>query len=275
MTRGYLYIVTGKQYHDELRTSFQLLRKCTTLPICVASDQRPGVDCDLFIRLTNPRFSFYDKVVNLVETPFRETIYVDSDISFFCCPDEIFDGLGGADLLASHEASLGLGPVSQKANIPNAFPEVSTGLIAYRKCDAAMQLFNNWRADYDRLFSEHGVREDQPSFRQALFRTDVKFSILPPEFHYIPANFTRLVGSKVLCIHNHDFQFASKLGMVVNNRPIGDYSAYVDGLGVFRNPYAMGFKEVLDFNLRCARLLPYLLLRSGYISLKQKLRHRS
>jgi hypothetical protein len=270
MSKGYFYIVTGKKYRDEMLVSFQQLRQHTKLPICIASDEKPAIECDHFIHITDPKFTYQDKVLNLDRTPFDETIYVDSDISFFHCPDDIFDGLGGADLLASHEASLGLGPVSQKANIPNAFPEVSSGLIAYRKSDAVMEMLKNWRAEYDSLYARHGIKADQPSFRRALFHTNIKFSILPPEYHYIPANFTRLVGPKVYCIHNHSFDFARKLGNTVNTRPMGDYSAYVDGLGVFRNPYAMQFKEVLNFNARCLRLLPYLLFRAGYISLKHK-----
>ena len=268
MNHGYFFIVTGKKYRDEISISFKQLRSLTKLPICVASDQQLEFKCDHFIHIPNPTFSYQDKVLNLEKTPFQKTVYVDSDISFFHCPDELFDGLAGADLLASHEASLGLGHVSQKVQVTNVFPEVSSGLIAFRKNDRVMKLLENWRYEYDWAHAKFGIREDQPSFRRALFATDLKFSILPPEFHYIPANFMRVVGTKVYCIHNHDFGFADKIGNALNRRPLGDYSAYVDGLGVFRNPYAMTFTEIFRFNLRCLRLLPYLLLRAGYIAIK-------
>ena len=268
MDRGYLFIVTGQTYHDELKRSFPQLRRLTDLPICIASEKKLDLDCDFYVHIENPSFSYFDKVDNLDKTPFKETVYLDSDISFFHRLDEILDGLGGADLLASHEASLGLGPFNLKVSIPDAFPELSSGLIVYRKNDAFARLVECWRNEYRQLFSLHGIKHNQPSFRRALFKTDIKFSVLPPEYHFIPANFTRAVGSKIFCVHNHDFERARQIGNDLNARPVGEYSGYVDGLGVFRTPYAMGLGELIRFTWRTFRLLSYLLLRSVYISVK-------
>jgi hypothetical protein len=245
------------------------------LPICIASDEKVDVECDYFILISDPKFGYQDKVLNMDKTPFQETVFLDSDMSFFHCPDVLFDGLGGADLLVSHEVSLGLGPVSQNAMIPDAFPEVNSGLIVYRKNDVVLELLKNWRKEYDSMYALYKTREDQPSLRRALFFTKIKFSILPPEFHYIPANFMRVVGKEIYCVHNHNFDFSNKIGTALNARPMGDYSGYVDGLGVFRNPYAMQFKEVLQFTLRCFRLLPYLLMRALYISIRKKWRRKT
>jgi hypothetical protein len=252
-----------------LLVSLKQLRQQTQLPICIASDLRMDVECDQFIWIAEPKFSSQDKMISLPMSPFSETIYIDSDMSFFSSPDPIFDGLQGADLLVSHEASLGLGPASVKAMITPVFPEVSTGLMAFRKTATVDELFRNWRAEYEELSARHGIMQDQPAFRRALFFTPVRFSILPPEYHYIPANFTRVVGSRIVCVHNHDFALARRVGIALNRRPAGDYAAYVDGLGVFRNPYAMRFDEALGFALRCLRLFAFLVPRALYISLKE------
>ena len=140
MTRGYYFIVTGERYRRELLVSLKQLRQQTQLPICIASDLRMDVECDQFIWIAEPKFSSQDKMISLPMSPFSETIYIDSDMSFFSSPDPIFDGLQGADLLVSHEASLGLGPASVKAMITPVFPEVSTGLMAFRKTATAERI---------------------------------------------------------------------------------------------------------------------------------------
>ncbi|MCX6595972.1 MAG: hypothetical protein NTV70_06360 [Acidobacteria bacterium] len=254
--------------------SFALLRQHTTLPICIASEVPLGLGCEFEVRIIDPHFSYFDKVHYLGNTPFDETVYLDSDVSLFHCMDEVFDGLCGADLLASHEASLGLGPLSKLANIPPSFPELSSGMIVYRKSDAFQKLMSCWVDEYRLLLKTHGIKEDQPSFRRALFLTNIKFSVLPPEYHYIPASFTRVVGEKVFSVHNHDFSRARTIGLAFNTRALGDYSGYVDGLGVFRNPWAMTFREVVAFTSQTARLLTFLLFRSAYIASKRLWKHR-
>lgn len=268
--RGYFYIATGKRYRAELELSLAQLRRCSRLPVCIASDIPPVAPCEYFIPISNPKFSFEDKVLLLDKSPFQETVYLDTDISIFHSPDALFDGLDGADFLASHEASLGLGPASQHAQITDVFPELSSGLMVYRRTPAVDELLQNWRSDYAAMLATHGIREDQPALRRALFRTAVKFSILPPEFHYIPANFMRVVGSKIYCVHNHSFSTARTIGLALNSRKIGDYAGYVDGLGVFRNPYAMQWSELLPFTWRCMQLLPFLFVRATYIALKER-----
>jgi len=73
MSKGYFYIVTGKKYRDEMLVSFQQLRQHTKLPICIASDEKPAIECDHFIHITDPKFTYQDKVLNLDRTPFDET----------------------------------------------------------------------------------------------------------------------------------------------------------------------------------------------------------
>jgi len=172
--------------------------------------------------------------------------------------------LAGVDLLASHAACLGYGETSRKAEIPEAFPELTTGMVVFRKSAPISNFFDLWLQVYDCLFKKKGVAEDQPSFRRALFESRmVRFAVLPPEMHYLPANFMRIVGPKVYAVHNHSFEHAQKVAEAFNTRIIGDYSGWVDGLDVFRNPYVMTSKELREFSIRSLRLIVRLWLLSA------------
>jgi hypothetical protein len=268
--KGFLYIVTGSKYHDELKISYKQLRSLTNLPICVAAEIKPDFEC-AYIPITNPSFSYFDKIDNLELTPFKKTVFLDSDISHFYCLDEIFESLSGVDIMASLEASLGLGAISQKVALPNSFPELSSGMLVYNMNENVKQLFEKWKTEYKCLYNLHGIKEDQPSFRVALFKSNIKFSVLPPEYHFIPANFTRVVGEKIFTVHNHSFQRAKQIGYELNNRKTGGYSGYVEGLGVFGNPYAMGLQEAISFIFKANKLFLFLVLRSVYIETKKSL----
>jgi hypothetical protein len=154
--KGYLFIVTGEKYLNELKVSLPQLRKFSSLPICVASDIQLDLEYDYFININNPQYSYFDKVKYIGFSPFRKTIFLDSDISFFYCPDEIFDGLDGVDLMVSHEAGLGFNKISEKAMIPNVFPELSSGMIVFKNNTRVNNMFNLWEKEYNYLYCQHG-----------------------------------------------------------------------------------------------------------------------
>jgi hypothetical protein len=81
----------------------------------------------------------------------------------------------------------------------------------------------------------------------------------------------RFILSQILdLIHRETLSFerAKKIGIDLNNRKSGDYAAYVDGLDVFINPYAMEFKEAFSFIIKANKLFSYLIIRSVYIACK-------
>jgi hypothetical protein len=174
--------------------------------------------------------------------------------------------------MASFEAGMGFNEKSQKAMIPSAFPELSSGMIVFNNNQKVQDLFHLWEKEYLFLDEKYGIKEDQPALRRALFKSEVKFCVLPPEVHCIPAIFTRVVGKNVICVHNHSFERARQIGSMINNRKYADCCAYVDGFGVMRNPYTMDFFESIQFFLRVIWLFLFLIPRALYISIKTSVR---
>ena len=272
--KGYFFIATGKRCQNEIRVTVPQIKKFTSLPVCIASDLKPEVDFDVFIPIKSPHYSYFDKVKAIMLSPFSKTIFLDSDLTFFRSPDEIFDGLEGVDFMASFEVGMGFNEHSQKAMIPNSFPELSSGMLAFNNNAKVQDLFHHWEREYLFLFEKFGIKADQPSLRRALFKSKVKFCVLPPELHCIPAIFTRVVGKSVICVHNHNFERARQIGTLINDRKYAECCGYVDGFGVMRNPYSMDFLECVQFFFKIIRLFMFLIPRALYISFKSQMRNK-
>ena len=268
---GYYFIATGDRYINELRQAVALLRKVTPLPIVAAVDRPCDFHLDHVIRIEDPSFSFWDKVNYIDRAPLDKAVYLDTDLSVFNSIDELFDLLPRVQIAASLEASLGLGAASGGTGVPDAFPELSTGLMAFHNGDPAVQAFlREWKLCYLDLRERLNIRADQPSFRRVLFDSPLRFSVIPNEFHLIPENFTRVNGTQLRAIHKHSFEVAAALYRDFS--AFGGYRAFINGIGVVRNPYQMSVLEVLRFHARVSRVVAFVALWKCAIAAKQRLR---
>ena len=97
----------------------------------------------------------------------------------------MFDLLDRFDIAAAAEPARYLYPI---AEVPNAFPELNSGVILYKKRKIVLDVIKRW----DRLYSDEiahktslGVRpwHDQLSFTRAVYDSNLSFFLLPPEFN--------------------------------------------------------------------------------------------
>ena len=185
-----------------------------------------------------PTYSWADKPLALIDhDPRRERVLLLDTDTRVCGPiDDVFALLDRFELAAAHApVRLGRGqPASLTARAPKAFPELNTGVIAYRKTSAVAQLFERWWALHEEIFrsGDHPDIGDQATFRAALYESNVRFTVLPPEFN---CRFTMptYVHGPVRILHGR----ASDLGRIeraINGSTGG--RVFVPGLGVVRAP---------------------------------------
>ena len=75
--------------------------------------------------------------------------------------------------------------ISKYGKIPYSFSEINTGVMVFNNSDKVKSLFKNWKKYYyDFLPKTNGW--DQPSFRVALWESDVMLCHLPPEYNVRP-----------------------------------------------------------------------------------------
>ena len=200
--KGILYIATGDRFRNEALFSATRVRELMPeIPIALASDKL--ADESIFsykIPIDRPHGSFADKIIPLSLSPFEETIFLDTD-TYLC--GEVFELF---DLLKNYDIAMAHAPMRQTglADVPPSFPEFNSGVIVYRMNDRTRALLNKWIQFYEDQVSKTGQIDDQPALRRALWHSDAKIAVLPPEYNFrfiLPAFAGR---GKVKILHGRD-----------------------------------------------------------------------
>lgn len=180
--QGILYIATGNRFRNEAIYSAGRVRELMPeVPLALASDQLPNNRIfSNTIPIDRPQGSFADKIAPLAQTPFAETIFLDTDAYLCQAVPELFEILKHYDIALAHAPMRQTGSV----DVPATFPEFNSGVIAYRSNERVWDLFQSWGRFYEEQVSKTGQIDDQPALRRALWHSDVKISVLPPEYNF-------------------------------------------------------------------------------------------
>jgi hypothetical protein len=200
-SRGFVYVATGTGYVEEARRSAESLRRHhPQIPICLITDQRVASD-EIFTTVRAPRGSVEHKPIDkllALEAPYERCVFLDTDTFALDDLTPVFALLQNFELAAHQDVNRGWNYELQ--DVPLAFSEFNTGVLAFRNVPAVQELFREWRRHYEELRATLGLINDQPSFRRALFHSSLRIAPLPSEFHFL-GNFPNSILWNVRLIH--------------------------------------------------------------------------
>lgn len=209
--QGILYIATGQRFRGEAISSARRVQELMPeTPLALASDLLlEGKLFSYTIPIERPQGSFADKIAPLSQTPFQESLFLDTD-TYLCEPvPEIFEILQHYDIALAHAPMRQTGSV----DVPATFPEFNSGVIAYRMNERTRSLLENWGRFYEEQVARTGQIDDQPALRRALWHSDAKIAVLPPEYNFrfvLPA-FAGRGKVKILHGRHHNIPELEKL----------------------------------------------------------------
>jgi hypothetical protein len=184
---GVLYIATGQRFRTEAEMSARSVKLVMPkMPIVLASDcKSDSAHFDMQIKIENPAYSFIDKILALKETPFEKTIYLDTDTFVLSDVSGLFALLDRFDLAAAFEPARFLDEIP---GIPACFSELNTGVILFRSVDAVFEAIDEWYTSYaEEIEGMAAIGKkawhDQYSFTKVIFRKEISFYVLPPEYN--------------------------------------------------------------------------------------------
>lgn len=121
------------------------------------------------------------KVDHLHHTPFEKTLYLDADTKVIAPVDDLFDLLDRFDIALAHAPLRNIPATRQfwKTRIPDAFPQMNSGVIAYRSSPGVLDLLARW----EKAYREAGLKKDQVTLRELLWKSDLRIAALPPEYN--------------------------------------------------------------------------------------------
>lgn len=188
-TRGMLYIATSEPYLGEAAQSARSVREHhPDMPITLAAPA--GIDppavFDGVVSIDDPEHGFGASTLTPTPAhlPYDRTLFLDTDTYVTGSLDPVFELLESHDLAAVQDPTrTGTAGHSHDHDVPETFPQYNTGVLAYRECDAVRDLFARWN---DLYRSVEGVKNDlnQPTFRMALYESNVRLATMPPEYNF-------------------------------------------------------------------------------------------
>ncbi len=186
LSRGIIFTATGQGY---VELALEAAESCKMW--------MPDVPIDLFT--DQPLESPFVDQVHIVEDPWRrskidamrasrfeKTIFLDADTVAFDTFEEVFDVLDRYDMCGVHD-QLRLTWNAQKIwreEVPEAFPQINTGVLGYRKTPEVMALFEEWQS----VVRGDKMWRDQPVFRELLWLSKIPFLVLPAEYNLMAVN---------------------------------------------------------------------------------------
>jgi hypothetical protein len=101
--------------------------------------------------------------------------------------------------------------------VPTAFAELNTGMIAYRLTPSVKGLVGAWVERFDEMRADHGAEvNDQAAFRVLLWESEVRFVIVPAEYNFrIWCPNALGTFSEVALLHSHETDLA-RIAALVN-----------------------------------------------------------
>ncbi|WP_206615027.1 glycosyltransferase family protein [Mesobaculum littorinae] len=180
MTDGVIYVAAGKDYLDLAEQSVRSLKAANPqLEADIFTDMTPGTD--LFDRVHPIPAGPTAKLASLPHSRFDRTLYLDCDTLILSPFGDLFDLLDRFQLAVAHDVRRTSELIRQgfQHATPYAFPQMNCGVLLYRTSPEMMAFLGEWQSRY----TASGLKRDQPTFRDLVWSSDLRFYVLPPEFN--------------------------------------------------------------------------------------------
>lgn len=188
--QGILYIAFGDSFTKEAIMSYRSLRRyMKNVPVCFMTDsldRLADLDDKNLIKVKIAPRHIRSKVDYVYFTPFKKTVYLDSDTVVVRDISDIFESLDRFDVALTHDyarkrekyATL----IPEYSEIPYSFSEVNGGVFGYVANDRTEEFLLLWKEYFYKYFKQTNGW-DQVSLRISLWKSAVQLYHMPFEYN--------------------------------------------------------------------------------------------
>jgi len=219
MSRGVLYIASGSRYIEQAKKSAKSLKRHNpSLSTTLYTDENIEISTfDQIIPLEKQIVRPGDSILSKKHFPYEYNLYLDTDT--YVCGNicDIYDILSVSDIAVAHNNTRTQWTKEiykeNDVDLPSAFTEYNSGVIAYKDCMNVRKTFDEWNAKYRTLECDY----NQPALRLALYSNDIDISTLPPEYNFMNHRVGYACG-KIKIIHKTSPHLTrSQISKLLNN----------------------------------------------------------
>lgn len=256
--KGITYIAFGEEYQTEAVQSAARIAELGDWPLCLITDSPIQTAQNVFdhiktsseeVDYKSHRYGGKIKPIFFRESPYDETLYLDTDTYVVDneAISELFTLLKEYDLAVAHDTHRGVEwqyrneevPIE---NSPPTFPWFNTGVVVYKKNEKVQNLFELWESMYDDQSQILPGINDQSSFTEAVFNTDVNHTVFPEEYnHRTP--FQQTLRGQVKILHGHHNNLP-EIAKYINENTPHDVTSASSGSELFHSYHHITDGEV-------------------------------
>ena len=235
MTRGIVYFVVGRHYLKHATNSLESLRRFhpnmqATLFCNDGAKPMPFNAVTRYKSINNqyPHNELHlDRIKCLCRAPYDVNLHLDADTYVDDSLDDMFRLMDRFDLVVHH------GMARRGAyleDVPLAFPTHNSGMILWRWTPETRALLEDWRVRQEQWIIDrpkelvgHGAHACQPSWRRALYYSDVRFATVG-ENYLTQANHGGYMRGRAIILHGcrgHPGVLAKIAALINHNQPHG------------------------------------------------------
>lgn len=204
-TFGFIYSATGEAFVREAVESARSVRRCMPNAGLAISTDLPDLARSLRIfdhvlPIPPDKTRFGMKFVGMLKTPFKKTVFLDTDTYMLEGVYELIPLLDRYEVACTHEVARFNEPIR---DVPASFPEPNTGVIAFRNTPEVLEFFQRVLEKYLEMHPPDGPKRpgsDQGPFRSCLFHSELRNFVLPAEYN-LRAYAPYFAGSRVKILH--------------------------------------------------------------------------
>jgi hypothetical protein len=275
---GVFYIAIGEQFVEEGRESALTVREVMPeVPITLLTNiDKEFEEFDNIIYVDDPNQGFEDKIRYMSRSPYKRSLYLDTDTHLTESVSELFEVLDEFDLSISFSPYRAYREVLktddgqlQIRDLPDCVPQYNTGVMSFVDNDKTRDLFNSWwkisQSDEAEVHAN-----DQMSFMESLYQSNVRYITIPQEYNFRYRNPGDAVG-KVKIIHGRLMGIQTPGRSLdhpvreVENKINKDYNprVYITGPG--------GFKVISNSKLSILHRVKYSVEQDGVATTTKKI----
>lgn len=227
MKKGIIYIAIGDVWVKEAISVSRIVKKyMPNIPITVFSDRQFNCEHIEKVVVAEPSANpMLTKTRWLASSPYEHTLALDTDITLCDSIADLFTLLERFHLAVPHAPyrleNMGLPfplPDFLADGVPDCFPGMNTGMLLFRRIPEVQDLLTEWYRYHERLTALLPSAPQQPGFRTALYRSNLRFSIIPEEYH-CRFVFPFKVCGKVKALHGRHPDMDAVIGRI-NSVPL-------------------------------------------------------
>lgn len=190
--KGIFYIATGEHHSSEAAANAQASRRfAPRSPILLMTDRVAEAEAsgafDKVLPHLDPKHGYRDKISGMLQLPFAQTLFLDSDARLTAPVEALFAAQGCADL-AAVQAPVRLPAGWRDQEVPDLFSEINSGVLLWKRSRKQRALVRRWLSLYDQLQASSGQAWDQASLRSVLWwfvqNRRFRLALLPAEANF-------------------------------------------------------------------------------------------